>query len=551
MNKYFIVVYLLLSSSLFTVFCKSKPENNIKLIKGNGSSNPHEFIKYKGKVYFNAYTPQYGPELWMTDGTTEGTVLLKDATPGTETNSGISTNLAVVNDTLFFATVTDIWKSDGTPDGTVKIKTLASGYNMYHYVDQTNDICQYNFFASAGGLYYFTVNDHPYFELWKSNGQTEGTVAVDSFKYLDYFYAFNGKLIFAASKTGYKDKVSLWVSDGTKSGTKCVKANLSPVENDDYPWNYTIFQNKLFFTAVDTTGDIGIYYTDGTSEGTVLVKNRFGYDYNNFTVMNGYLYFTVDSSNTTLWKTDGTTGGTILIKEIYNSNCGNCKYNLTHAGDKLYFNDFDGNNLWISDGSTVGTYILKSVPSSDYLLDWNSLTDFKGKLYFSAEIFNNNLWVSDGTEEGTKLISPILITDDSKGYYPNIFVNGDYMLINAYDSIHGYELWKSDGTTDGTILLKDIYDTTLTGIKNFKINPLMTLYPNPAGDRIRLKFSSNYQGQVEIAIMNFLGQTMQTWKGELKNDYVKEMSLENYNPGFYFVKTKYDNQEVYLPFIKR
>jgi ELWxxDGT repeat protein len=184
-------------------------------------------------------------------------------------------------------------------------------------------------------------------------------------------------------------------------------------------------------------------------------------------------------------------------------------------------------------------------------LDWNSLTEFKDKLYFSAEIFDNNLCVSDGTEEGTKQISPILITDDSRGYYPKIFVNGDYMLISAYDSIHGYELWKSDGTKEGTILLKDIYDTIQTGINNFKINPLITLYPNPAGDRINLKFSSNYQGQVEIAIMNFLGQTMQIWKGELKNDYVKEMSLENYNPGFYFITTKYGNQAVSLPFIKR
>ena len=65
-----------------------------------------------------------GCELWKSDGTAAGTVLVKDIDPGAGTRSRTACN---VGGTLFFAaddatSGRELWKSDGTPAGTVLVR---------------------------------------------------------------------------------------------------------------------------------------------------------------------------------------------------------------------------------------------------------------------------------------------------------------------------------------------------------------------------------------------------------------------------------------------
>src|SRR5262249_46384662 len=65
-----------------------------------------------------------GYELWKTDGTAAGTVLVKDIYPGSAGSS--LSSLTAVNSTLFFladdgTTGWELWKSDGTGAGTVLV----------------------------------------------------------------------------------------------------------------------------------------------------------------------------------------------------------------------------------------------------------------------------------------------------------------------------------------------------------------------------------------------------------------------------------------------
>ena len=46
------------------------------------SSDPKNFVKAGKKTYFVATTPQQGQELWVTEGTTETTKLVKDIMVG-------------------------------------------------------------------------------------------------------------------------------------------------------------------------------------------------------------------------------------------------------------------------------------------------------------------------------------------------------------------------------------------------------------------------------------------------------------------------------------
>ncbi len=73
-----------------------------------------------------------GIELWKSDGTAAGTVLVKDIRPGIFNSNPLS--LTNVNGTLFFAandgvTGFELWKSDGTAAGTVMVKELTPGIN--------------------------------------------------------------------------------------------------------------------------------------------------------------------------------------------------------------------------------------------------------------------------------------------------------------------------------------------------------------------------------------------------------------------------------------
>src|SRR5438093_87833 len=82
-----------------------------------------------GTLLFAAFYPETGLELWKSDGTAAGTVLVKDINRSADSSPGWLTD---VNGTLFFAAFdrpTDrrLWKSDGAAAGTVLVKDVSNG----------------------------------------------------------------------------------------------------------------------------------------------------------------------------------------------------------------------------------------------------------------------------------------------------------------------------------------------------------------------------------------------------------------------------------------
>lgn len=89
-----------------------------------------QFTALAGALFFVAWEPGHGAELWRTDGTTAGTVLVSDINPGTA-SSRIS-GLTAVNGRLFFAATdgehgVELWTSDGTAVGTRRLSDIAEG----------------------------------------------------------------------------------------------------------------------------------------------------------------------------------------------------------------------------------------------------------------------------------------------------------------------------------------------------------------------------------------------------------------------------------------
>ena len=108
----------------------------IELVKdiNEGSENTGfgHFKEYNNKLIFFAYTPEFGYELWISDGTESGTTLLKDINPG---NQGSITTHAPefveFQNKLFFSAYTEthgyeLWVTDGTESGTKLFEDINS-----------------------------------------------------------------------------------------------------------------------------------------------------------------------------------------------------------------------------------------------------------------------------------------------------------------------------------------------------------------------------------------------------------------------------------------
>ncbi|MDB5389167.1 MAG: hypothetical protein JWM11_4813 [Planctomycetaceae bacterium] len=121
-----------------------------------------------GQLYFSARDAGEDTELWVTDGTTPGTHRLVDISPGDlpkilgggPASSDPGGFVPLDGQTYFYADVwkqgTELWKTDGTASGTVLVKDLLPGrYGSYPYT-----ITEFH-----GGLLFIT--EEPNFALWK------------------------------------------------------------------------------------------------------------------------------------------------------------------------------------------------------------------------------------------------------------------------------------------------------------------------------------------------------------------------------------------------
>ena len=97
---------------------------------GSGGSFPFALANVNGALYFQADDGADGVELWKSDGTAAGTVMVTDINPGAD--GSYPSELANVNGTLYFnaddgADGVELWKSDGTAAGTVMVKDIDPG----------------------------------------------------------------------------------------------------------------------------------------------------------------------------------------------------------------------------------------------------------------------------------------------------------------------------------------------------------------------------------------------------------------------------------------
>jgi ELWxxDGT repeat protein len=352
------------------------------------SSNLENFVRAGDVAFFPAYSALTGAELWKTDGTPGGTVMVKDIAPGPE-SSQIS-NMVAMNGVAYFVARTGPLPDQNAPD--------------YPY-------------------------DHHGWRLWRSDGTADGTYIVRDYP-----------------------------------------ASLRPQFSD-----LTVVGGRIFFVMkkympvpLTTSWDQELYCSDGTAEGTHLVRdiNTFPFPLGgttwgsmprDLTDVNGTLFFTANDGihGHELWTSDGTLEGTVLLKDIRPGLSTSAPEHLTVMEGIAYFQANDGTHgaeLWRSDGSTAGTYMVRDFmpgSASSYPVQ---LQVHLGMLFLKARDGGfSRLWVSDGTTQSTVLLSAEL---KSSGPFTEL---GGRLFFAGTDAAHGQELWSTDGTPEGTEMIIDIW----------------------------------------------------------------------------------------------
>jgi ELWxxDGT repeat protein len=459
---------------------------------GNGFNSspggvPPEFTDVSGTLFFSASDGTAGRELWKSDGTAAGTVLVKDIQPGTfpggQLRNGLPQFLTNLNGTLVFGADDgingrELWKSDGTGAGTVLLKDINPGAgSAVPFETSPFESGPTSFFNNVNGMLFFRADDGTTGrELWKSDGTAAGTVRVKDINpgtpgsAPQFLTDVNGTLFFSANDGTHGQE--LWKSNGTAAGTSLVENIFTAGDGSggSFPAELTNVNGTLFFAADDGEHGFELWKSDGTLPGTRLVED-INPDLSNssnpgnpggMVSLGGILLFTATDGDhgIELWRSDGTVAGTRIVKDIVPGSGTSFPSELTVAGDKVFFRAFDpnrGDELWKSNGTAAGTVPVKNINPGSTSSNPTELTGVDGTVFFQASDGENGRepWVSDGTPTGTTLVKNIASGSISSD--PANFVDvGGTVFFSADDLTRGEELWRTNGTPAGTSLVRNI-----------------------------------------------------------------------------------------------
>jgi len=430
------------------------------------SSYPENFKILNDKLIFIATTSQYNEELWYSDGTNEGTQLLKDINP--DIQSDVS-GMTIWNDKMIFSADDGIhggepWITDGTEINTRMIKDIV--------------VENKNISGSKDGSEprYFTVFNNKVFfqagyscagtQLFVTDGTEEGTIMLTETGTGDRnpsgFTEFHNKLFFSCQNNMYA--AQLWVTDGTPDSTYEFKVFGNGYNGRLFSFFPIIYKDKLYFSAaIDSIGN-ELWVSDGTMSGTVLFKDinsiyGQGSFIHDFTILNNNLYFIADDGihGNELWCTNG--DSTYLVKDI-NPNGGGLNYSkLKVLNGKLYFDAQQHTNgpfeLWVSNGTADSTLKVLANDSTS-IIDPKLFIEWKGKIVFVAGEYNKQLWITDGTQKNTHAIfSDVYVHWNALGYSSSLVeYKGDIYFNASYNDSIGVELYKL--TVDSSLIRPNI-----------------------------------------------------------------------------------------------
>ncbi len=469
---------------------------------GSGGAQSQATLPATAPILFTAGDSSHGVQLWTSDGTAQGTRLVKQINPaGWAFPNNLATTFTPFDGEVYFPAQDpdhgyELWRSDGTAAGTQLVVDALPGPDSGALLDLGQPCI-----AGAGLYFRVSASSSPSAYLWRLEaGQRVPIRLVDGYQG-DWdgsasslvpwgpnlaFYGWSGSL-----------GISIWYTDGTPQGTHPAASGVMVAAT------LAINQGRAVFLGTGEasgTRSFGLWSSDlatGASHllipmvGQVLPHwdNQVGLRFNEgYALVEAWEGAGPDRYG--LWRTDGTPDGTVRLMDLAEPTGFIAQARSFQGRTWFAANDgLHGAELWVTDGTPGGTRMFKELTtgtdgsypgmSAAFLLPTGGFFAFKGRLYFGAggpNPENHVLWVSDGTPEGTRRLIGLPDGDARVPKLPAAFCAvGDTLYFSAQsqgNAPYTRQLWRTDGTPEGTRPV-----TTFDFGEYW--NPIWTLIPSP------------------------------------------------------------------------
>ncbi len=359
--------------------------------------SPTEMIwAYASRLFFRSASSTMGEELGQADVSVPGASLSGDlnTTPSWDnTPSAEIQRIAAFRSRALITTAghlrnSELWISDGTPSGTVLLDSSPAGNPLTQPVSLGSVAVMFRRNISTGVQQLVTTD---------GSSTTDGPL-FQTTQYEPYTARLGSRCYFNGQTADEGEEI--WRTDGTITARM---TNLAPGNGFSRVLDLKVAGPWLYFTTSLIAGDALMRMDDGGTveaislpfigaprivgtAGTRLIIERFGDLYsigagpgdlvhlnpgsplstNSFVPAiqrNGILHFVGNDFGTygqEPWKTDGTAAGTSLLKDLVAGNNGSQPALLAPGASRHYFSATDGTDvgLWRSDGSEIGTTLV-------------------------------------------------------------------------------------------------------------------------------------------------------------------------------------------------
>lgn len=485
--------------------------------ESSGQIDPYGFTTFKNSILFNARTDALGSEIWVSNGSSSDTRILKDIIEGSQSGASLflDENFTILNDEFYFIAAQDfytreqIWKTDGTPEGTSLVVDL-DGMSITNLT---------------------TVNDHIFFlaktadyslEVWKTDGTENGTILIKDglsiWNNPSFGGSINGIFIFTFQQEG-SNHSRVWRSDGTEDGTFALTdefdGNGSAPGGTSKLSHYMTVNDRLYFVSRRY-----LHCTDGSNHYVIsdlgLASSNL-VDYGDAIYFRDklYLLFYMEQYNRIfIWESDGTFEGT---KEVYHNVTGGDFFpsNLVTSNNSLIF-------CGINENGFPSVIALDPENNAEELV---TLTEtYSDPTSFLPDLHSCFIYKKSETD---------FLLSKPDGEYPGWYIDIEERKVSDIDELRDVryitifndgiffsnsgQLWKLEDSSILNVLVPE--------------NQNLLLYPNPSSSIVTI--SSN--GKIEdISIYDLLGNKLDV----PINQETAELDISKLPPGSYLIKFK-------------
>ena len=249
----------------------------LNLMTTIGVTTPSHLTAFRGGVLFTGVDQDLSFGVWFSDGTPGGTRIVKEF-------SFFESDLvafAAADEIAYFMeeapSTTNIWRTDGTAEGTVLITTLDDGTDRIRALEST--IYDDRFYFTG-----FTQTDG--WKIWVTDGTEAGTRMLPETSGRDDSF-ISGRFFSTDDYLYYHNALGLFRIDGTDERIVMIF--------DEWIQEITDYDGRIYFTATEEETGLDLYVSDGTIVGTEIIEdNHPGSEFSfirNLTSTESGLYF--------------------------------------------------------------------------------------------------------------------------------------------------------------------------------------------------------------------------------------------------------------------